>query len=117
MKKLNIFDIADILQLDQEFKDNLKKNFDTYSEDTKFEITDTLWEGLYKLQNRLTEVKYQQYMDEVAQGKRQLTNQLYSEAKRAVWSDFEDILSGKKHEVDQMDEIREKLKSLSTVKN
>ncbi|OGK11275.1 hypothetical protein A2954_06130 [Candidatus Roizmanbacteria bacterium RIFCSPLOWO2_01_FULL_37_12] len=113
MKKLTIFDIAEILQLDKDFKENLKKNFDTYSEDLKYEIIETLWDGLYKLQDKLTELKYQQFMDEVSDGKRELTNKLYNEAKMAIWKDFEDNLSGKKQEIDQMEQIRFKLQSLT----
>lgn len=114
MRKLTIFDITDILQLDKDFKDSLKKNFSTYSEDLKYEITDILWDGLSKLQNRLTELKYEQFQNEVISGKRKLTNNLYNEAKQAVWQDLEDILSGKKQEVDQMEEIRSKLQLLTT---
>lgn len=112
MKEFTIFDIAKILQLDQEVQDNLQKNFDTYSDSLKYAITKTLWDGLYELHDELTKLQYELFLDEVRQGKRELMNNLNDLAKRSVWEDIEKMLTGEFHETQKIQEIRTKLKSI-----
>jgi len=113
MKQLTILDLATILQLDDSLKEELKNNFDKYSEGLKYGILDTLWNNFYKLRDELAKLKYQELLKEIELGKSQLTNDLYLQAQKRVWKDFEDMLSGKKQEVDQMEQIRVKLQSLT----
>lgn len=114
MKKFTVSDLATILQLDQSVKQDLVSNFDSYENELKYEILEILWNGLNDLKKRLAKLKYDQFLDEVNTGKRKLTNSLYDEATKAVWKDFEDISSGKKQDISQIEEIRANLQPLLT---
>lgn len=95
MKKLTISDLATILQLDQAIKADLEKNFKSYHDNTKDTILMILWNGVHKLEKEMARLKYEQLLLEIDEGKRQLTSDLYQEAVKKVWQDFEDLLSGK----------------------
>ena len=113
MKKYNIHDIAKILQIDEAVRIDLKNNFESYNEEAKYNIIEDLWDGLYELHEKLTQVKYQLLLAEVGEGKRKLTSDLQIEAKRAVWKDIDDMLTGKAQELSEIDQIRNKLKFLT----
>lgn len=110
MKKFTVLDLANILQLDEPVKEDLRLNYESYDADLKSEISDVLWNGLHMLKEKLAEQRYEQYLTEVEEGKRELTSDLYNDALRSVWQDFDDVVSGKKKELEQIDEIRAKLK-------
>ena len=112
MKKYTIFDIAKILQLDEEFQNELKTKFNTYDDAKKCEIIETLWSVLFELHDKLTVVRYNEFLKEIDDGKRELLNNLFLQAKRSVWQDFDQILAGKPKELEQIDEIRSKLEEI-----
>lgn len=116
MKILTVGDLCKILQLDSGVAENLEKNYRGYDDNRKDGILKILWEGVHELEKHLTNIKHEQLLLEVADGKRQLTDKLYQEAFRAVWQDFEDLMAGKiqekvKTEV-QTEKIREELKQI-----
>jgi len=113
MKTYSILDLAIILQLDEPVKEDLRKNFDSYSNDLKYEIKQILWDGLHELKDRMAKIKYEELMQEVDEGKRELTTDLYDQALKRVWQDFDDVLSGKKKETEQIEQIRAKLQPLT----
>jgi hypothetical protein len=116
MKKLTIADISKILQLNNNYIEELSNNFSSYDEDLRYGIVEILWNGLHELKNRLAKLKYENLLLEVDEGKRQLTTDIYAQAVKAVWQDFEDILSGKKNELDQIATIKAQLQTqLSSV--
>lgn len=112
MKKLTIFDIAKILKFSADETNNLKKDFENADGELKVEIMDTMWSAFFELHKKLSDLKYKQLMQEVGEGKRNLTTDLYLQAKKLAMKDIEDILSGTPQEVSQMDELRNKIKNL-----
>ena len=110
MKDFTILDLETILQLDEPVKENLRKNFDHYSDTLKYDILSILWDGVHELKKRLAKLKYEQFLQEVNEGKRELTTNLYDQAVKAVWKDFEAMLSGEKKDLEQIEAIRTKLK-------
>lgn len=113
MKDLTISDLATILQLDARIKEDLEKNFDSYSESLKEKTLKILWDGLHELKEKMAKIKYEELLLEVDEGKRELTTDLYDEALKRVWQDFDDMLSGKKKDVEKIEEIRAKLQPLA----
>ena len=112
MKKWTVFDLANILQLDNEVKEDLRLNFNNFDDDLKYEIQTVLWDGLFELKKRLAKVKYEHLMLDVDEGKRELTTDLYNQAEKSVWQDFEDILAGKNEDKKILEAIRVQLKPL-----
>lgn len=117
MKKLTILDLATILQLNESIKDDLRKNFDSWDDELKYEIQKVLWDGVHELKDRLAKLKYEQFMLEVEQGKRQLMTNMYSEAVKAAWEDLEGIAAGKNKDTELIEEIRTQLKPLVNIPN
>jgi len=113
MTKLTMYDVSRILGLDQKFCEDLKNKYESYEEDKKMFVSKTLWDGFWELYKKLSEVKYNQFLQEAEYGKRKLTTNIMNEAKSAVWKDFDDILAGKPQEKNEMEEIRNKLKFLT----
>lgn len=112
MKKITVSDLCRILQLDSSIREDLEKNFDTYRDNIKDQVLKILWDGVHELENKLAEVKYEQLLLDVDEGKRELTNNLYQEAVKAVWQDFENNLTGKIKEETLIADIRNELKPL-----
>lgn len=110
MLNLTVFDLANILQLDQSIKDNLQKNYEDYTEEKKYDVLTILWDGVHELKKKLADLKYEQFMEEVDLGKRGLTNDMYDQAVKGVWQDFKDILSGKINDIEEINRIRGQLK-------
>lgn len=113
MKNLTIFDIAKILQFDDSQIAELKKNYDSYDDAKKVEVMDVMWQSFFDLHEKLSSLKYDQFMEEVAQGKRELKTDLFFQAKKAVMKDFEEILAGKPQENQQIEQLRNKLQSFT----
>ena len=112
MKKLTIFDIAKILKFDVNQTNDLKKDFENADSESKVEIMDTMWNAFFDLFKKISELKYNQLLVEVSQGKGELKTDLYLQAKKLTLKYLEDILYGTPQEIRQVDEIRNKLKSL-----
>ena len=118
MKKLTIFDISKILKFDIDQTNDLKKDYENADGEKKVEIMDIMWKGFFELHKKLSDLKYKQLMQEVGEGKRNMTTDLYSQAKKLAMKEIENILSGTPQEVLQMDELRNKIKNLiPTTKN
>lgn len=115
MLKLTIFDIAKILKLDPQLQDSLKKNYINYDNELKCEISDSLWSSFFELHDKLSDLQYKQFMNEVVAGKRELTSDLYYQAKKQAMENIEDMLAGKDIETKQIEEIRNKLKSFTSL--
>lgn len=111
MKDYNISDLATILQLDPITKDNLIKKYPNYPDSTKEKIIEILWNGVFELMDRLAQLKHEELLVEVQDGKRELTTDLYHQAVKAVRQDFEEILSGRKNESEEIAKIRANLQT------
>ena len=112
MKKLTIMDLATILQIDEDLKEELRQNWDKYDEALKYDLLDIFWRSLHELKERLAMLKYEKYMAEVEQGKRKIMSSMHSEAIKEVWQDFDDILSGKTKDEEILKKIRDQLQPL-----
>ena len=112
MKKLNVKDLLKLIPFEDDFRSEISREYESYSDALKYDVLKILWDAYYEVLEQQTVVKLQQLMLEVEAGKRTLTNDMNDEAERLVEKDFEDILSGKKNEIQQMEEIRNKLQSL-----
>lgn len=110
MLNLTVHDLATILQLDDAVKENLRKNYDNYSDAKKYDVLAILWDGVHDLKKKLADLKYEQFLQEVDAGKRELTNDIYNQSVKAVWQDFQDILSGKNNDIEEINRIRSQLK-------
>ena len=109
MTKYTLVNLATILGLGNEFQEELKSKYPSYSEDEKYETAKILWDNFNILKSRLAELKYQQFMTEVDEGKRELTTDMYSQAIKAVWQDFDDILLGKIKDKEQIEKLRQEI--------
>ena len=110
MLNLTVHDLATILQLDDSVRENLRKNYENYSDAKKYDVLAILWDGVHDLKKKLANLKYEHFMQEVDAGKREFTNDIFDEAVKAVWQDFKDILSGKNKDIEEIDKIRSQLK-------
>lgn len=112
MKKLTIFDIAKILKFDVNQTNDLKNDFENADNESKVEIMDTMWNAFFDLFKKLSELKYNQLLEEVSQGKRELKADLNIQAKKLTMKYLDDILNDVPQEGQQMNDIRNKLKGL-----
>jgi hypothetical protein len=113
MRKFTVFEIAKLLNYNDQEIDSLKTEFKGYTEETRCDVMDVFYDSFYELLNKFSKIKYDQFLAEASSGKREINSDLYQEAKRAVWKDFDEILAGKPQEKNEMEEIRNKLKFLT----
>lgn len=109
MNKLSVNDLATILQLETSFKETLVKDFDNYDDNLKDKILEILWSGIHELEERLAQIKYQEYL--INEDNKNIMTNLYDEAVKEVWNDFDNILSGKPQENEMIQSIRNELSS------
>ena len=112
MIDFKLLDLASILQFDEFYKVKLKADFDDYDTGRKYEILKILWDGVFELKEKLAQIRYEQLLEEVEQGKKELTTNLYQEAVRSVWDDFENLVSGKNKDEKLIESIRSQINPL-----
>lgn len=105
-------DLATILQFDETYKVKLKTDYENYDSGRKYEILKILWDGVFELKEKLAQLRYEQLLEEVEQGKRELATNLYQEAVKSVWDDFESIASGKNIDTEMIQSIRAQITPL-----
>lgn len=101
-----------LLPMEDTLRNELSAEYETYSEGRKFEIKQILWEVFFEMTDLLTDLKYDQLLVDITEGKRNELENLYEEAKSLVYQDYKDVLAGKKEEIEQIDKIRDQLKGL-----
>lgn len=112
MKSLTIKDLFKIIPFEENERNELLAEYDTYEDALKFEIQRICWGAYREIVENETELKYQKIMMEVESGARPLNADLMFEARLEVQRDMEDIVSGKKDELQQMEDLRAKLQQL-----
>lgn len=112
MKSLKVEDLIKIIPFDDDDRASILIDYKEGNESLRFEIHKILRAAYYEILERETVLKLQQLMMEVEAGLRPLTDDMNDDAERLVEKDFEDILTGKKNELQQIDDIRAKLQSL-----
>lgn len=108
---ITIQEVIKILPMEQAKRESLLEEFKNGSNADNYDVSLVLWRAFHDLYEQLTELKFQQLQYETASGKKPMSSNLYNDAKRLVWEDFQNILSGKKAEIDQMEEIRAKIRA------
>ena len=112
MKSFTITDLFKIIPFEEAERNEFIAEYDTYEDALKFEIQRICWKAYREIVDQETELKYQKILLEVENGLRPLNADLMYEARLEVQQDMEDIVSGKKAELKQMDDIRSKLQEL-----
>lgn len=112
MKTFTIKDLFKIIPFEDDERDTLLAEYDSFDDALKFEIQKICWDVYREIVDQETELKYQKLMLEAERGIRPLNADLMYDARLQVQQDMEDIVSGKKSELKQMDDIRSKLQQL-----
>lgn len=112
IRALEVSDLLKIVPFEDDFRNEINAEYASYSDALKYDVQRVLRDAYYEILEQQTVVKLQQLMMEVESGLRPLTPDLNDEAERLVEKDFEYILSGKKNEIQQMEDIRSKLQQL-----
>ena len=113
MKDYTIHDIIKLVPLSDQRRTQLLTGFDTYDKGKQIELKNTIWTAFHKMTDKLARIKYDEFLQDAQEGKRQLTPTLMQEARMAVHQDYEDKLAGKKPEKQQMEEVRETLQTIN----
>lgn len=107
--KKTLIDLAKILGLDKDFIEYLEKDFQHDTPSRKFEITRILWEQYLKLKELLTERFYQDLLDEVMMGKRDLEKNLYAQAQAKTEEIIEKLHKGEFYDYLEIQKLRQKI--------
>jgi hypothetical protein len=105
-------ELIKIIPMEDEVKAQLATEYESFSDGRKFEIQQILWDALFEMTDALTDLKYDELLQDVQEGKRIVSGDMYQEARSMVYQEYEDILNGKKEEVDKIDKIRDQLKGM-----
>ena len=117
MHDFTVKDIIKIVPLEEALRKELLANFDSYPQAQKFDIESSLWNAFTELTEELKKIKFEEFVKEIALGKKNTRTDLMNEAEKEVYKDYEDILSGKMEEIQQIDSVREKLAELMQKKS
>lgn len=112
---ITISDVIKILPLPEKTKEKLLLISFGTDKAISYETQKILWDQYEEYKTNLTNLKYQRLMKEVEEGKRKISPHIYQDAEDEVLQDFENILTGKKKEQEQIEEIQAKLKSFSNL--
>lgn len=112
MRELTIQEVIKALPLEEPTQQELLKNYDSYDDGKKFEVSHICWNAFEKMKALMEKIKYEQFLVEVSAGTRKLSTNLMDEVNEAVWKDIEDFINGKRKETEKLDEIRTHLQQL-----
>ncbi len=104
-------DIIKILPLTADDRRDLT-NMGGYSADRQNELKNICWEAFDEMTDDLADLKLEKLLAEAEEGKVAVTGDMQDQALELVHTDYEEILSGRKQEVEQIEEIRNKLQGL-----
>lgn len=104
-----IFQLGKMIGLEKEYLDNLYQEYLHADEDRRYQIMDILWEGFFKLLDKITEIKFQQFIAEAAMGKRELTTDLYQQARQEAKNYLYKVLTDELKDEEKIEEIRKKI--------
>lgn len=105
-------DLFKILPLEKDVRESLTQNYDSYDDGRKNEIQHMLWDMFHTLIEKITQVYHAEFLDEIAQGKRNLSSDLMKEARKKAYDHCKRILSGEAEEQESITNIRNQLQSL-----
>jgi len=112
MRELKIQDIIKILPLEEGEREALNKKYQEGDKDVQFSLQQSLWGIFNDYKQSLTELKLNELLAEVKEGKHELSKHMNQEASQKVWEGFDEVLSGKAADRQQIQAVREKLQGL-----
>lgn len=114
MKNFSIENVIKILyQNNPSQRDKIIAEYATFSEARKDEVTAILLEQFKNFTEELAFFKYQEFLQEVESGKRQISTELMQEARLAVDEDLAKVLTGESKDNQEIAALQQKLQSLS----
>lgn len=117
MRYLKTTDLITLLPIDNGLKTSLNNKLLNVGNEERLDYEQLLWSVFSEYKEKLENIYYQEMFIEAEQNKRELTAGLMQRAKKRAAEEFENVLSGKKQELQEVDEIRSKLQTLITAKN
>lgn len=115
MKPFTIEEIIRIIYHDNPTeRDKLLAEYPTYDAPRKADVTQIISDQYLSLYDDLAILKYEQFMDEVSTGIRQISTTMMQEAYRAVHEDLAQILTGKHQDNQKIQAIQQKIQALAS---
>lgn len=112
MKTFTLTDILKLIPFDPAYRTELSQRIVYGDLSERYDIEKNLWDAFWEMYEVLSDLKYKQMYEQVSKDtKTEELPGLMRKARQSVWQDFEDTLTGKKQDVQQLDEIRNKLQS------
>jgi hypothetical protein len=112
MKNNLIYQLGMMIGLEESFLDDLNLDYQKATDERRYEIMDILWMNFFELIEKMTVIKYQQYLAEAALGKRPLATDLYQQAEKEVRQYLYKTLTGEIEDEQKIEEIRRKIFSV-----
>lgn len=112
MRELSIKEIIKAIPLEKEFKTKLLNGYDSYDEGMQTEIVQICYSAFIDLEQLLQDEKKQQFMIEVSQGTREMSENFRDEVDKAVWEEIESRINGTKEDTDELAKVRAHLESI-----
>jgi len=112
MKNNLIYQLGKMIGLEESYLDKLNLEYQTTTDERRYEIMDILWKNFFELIEKMTVIKYQQYLAEAALGKRALASDLYQQAEKEVKQYLYKTLTGEAEDEQKIEEIRRKIFSV-----
>ncbi|MGB4966290.1 MAG: hypothetical protein WBO77_04260 [Microgenomates group bacterium] len=94
-------------------RDALLLEYPKYDEVRKSDVIKIITEQYSTLFDDLAIIKYEQFMEEVSAGTRQLSNDMMQQAYQVAHEDLREILSGKHQDNQEIKALQQKIQSLS----
>lgn len=112
MIDLTIQNVIKALPFDEQTKQELVKNLDTYPEEKQLAISKVCWDAFGQLEDLLEAYWQERVIQEISEGKRKPVADLEAEVDKEKWNDIEERISGKKQEEQELSHIRSQLEKL-----
>ncbi len=114
MKPFTTEEIIKIIYHDSpEERDKLLVEYAASEEDQKSDTTQIISEEFLTLYDDLAMYKYDQFMNEITAGTRQITGDMMQQAYRAVHEDLAQVLTGKHQDTQEIKALQQKLQTLA----
>ncbi len=109
-----IFQLGQMIGFDHDYLNGLYQDYQQADADQRYQIMEILWDGFLRLLKRLTAIKYQQYLAEVAAGKRSLDSDLYQQALTEAKQHLLKILTGEIKDAQAIEALRQKIHAFAS---
>jgi len=86
--KVNLKTLIRFLSLDERIKENTLKNFDSYNDDQKFEVSRECWDTFYKMINLEVNKEFELAQEDLKVGKRDFQSTIYENIENQVYQRF-----------------------------